>query len=69
MNRNPEVEAWLAGYDNPMKSIVMAVREVILSADERIEESIKWQAPTFAYNGNLASFFPKSKAHASLLLY
>ncbi len=69
MNRNPEVEAWLAGYDNPMKSIVMAVREVILSADERIEESIKWQAPTFAYNGNLASFFPKSKAHASLLFH
>ena len=46
MNRNPEVEAWLAGYDNPMKSIVMAVREVILSADERVAATWTPPAPT-----------------------
>ena len=69
MNRNPEVDAWLAAYQNPMKPVVMAVRDVILAADDRIEESIKWQAPTFAYKGNLASFYPKSKAHASLMFH
>lgn len=69
MNKNPKVDEWLAAYDNPMKEVVAAVREAILKADSRIEETIKWQAPTFTYKGNLASFFPKSKAHASLMFH
>ena len=69
MSRNPAVDAWLAAYDNPQKKLVAAVRKAILAADPRIEESIKWQAPTFSYKGNLASFFPKSKAHASLMFH
>jgi uncharacterized protein YdhG (YjbR/CyaY superfamily) len=64
-----EVDKWLAGYDNPMKPVVEAVRRVILEADSRIEECIKWQAPTFNYNGNLASFYPRSKQHASLMFH
>jgi uncharacterized protein YdhG (YjbR/CyaY superfamily) len=64
-----EVDAWFARYDNPMKDVVQRMRTIILDADERIEECIKWQAPTFAYKGNLASFFPKSKQHASLMFH
>ena len=60
MNRNPDVDAWLEAYDNPMKPVVMAVREAILASDDRMSETIKWQAPTFMYKGNLASFFPKA---------
>jgi hypothetical protein len=63
------VDAWMAKYDNPMKPVVQAVREVILEADTRIAETIKWQAPTFVYKGNLASFFPKAKQHASLMFH
>lgn len=69
MNRNPEVDAWLDAYDNPMKEVVAAVREVILGADPRVTEAIKWQAPTFVYKGNIASFFPKAKKHASLMFH
>jgi hypothetical protein len=69
MNRSKEVDAWFGRYDNPMKDVVLRVRELILEADPRIEECIKWQAPTFTYRGNLASFFPKSKAHASLMFH
>jgi uncharacterized protein YdhG (YjbR/CyaY superfamily) len=67
--RSKEVEAWFARYDNPKKDVVMRIREIVLAADPRIEESIKWQAPTFSYNGNLASFYPKSKEHASLMFH
>lgn len=69
MNINSDVDAWLEKYDNPMKEVVIAVREAILKADARMTETIKWQAPTFVYKGNLASFFPKSKAHASLMFH
>lgn len=64
-----EVDAWMARYDNPQKALVQAVREAMLAADPRLDECIKWQAPTFAYKGNLASFFPKAKTHASLMFH
>jgi hypothetical protein len=68
-NRNPEVEAWLAGYDNPMKPVVLVARDIILGADARIGEVIKWSTPTFVYRGNLASFQPRAKQFASLLFH
>lgn len=64
-----DVDAWMAKYDNPQKPLVEAVRQVILKADKRVSEVIKWQAPTFAYKGNLASFYPKSRAHVSLMFH
>jgi len=69
MPRRKDVDAWFATYDNPMKDVVLRVREIVLAADPRIDECIKWQAPTFTFEGNLASFFPKSKQHASLLFH
>lgn len=63
------VSDWLLKYENPMKPVVERIRELILEADSRIDECIKWQAPTFTYKGNLASFFPKSKKLASLMFH
>lgn len=69
MGRNAEVDAWLAAYDNPMKPVVAALRARVLDALPQVEEAIKWQAPTFLYKGNIASFFPRSKRHASLMFH
>jgi hypothetical protein len=68
MGHSSEVDAWFAEYDNPMKGVAMAVREVVLE-DERITETIKWKSPTFMYEGNMASFNPRSKKHASLMFH
>jgi hypothetical protein len=65
--RNPEVEAWLERYDNPLKPLVVRVREILLGADPRIGEVIKWSTPTFVYKGNLVSFQPRAKQFVSLL--
>jgi hypothetical protein len=67
--RSAEVEAWFEDYDNPQRDLVLAVRDVVLGADDRIGETIKWKAPTFVYEGNLASFFPKSKKHVTLMFH
>jgi len=69
MPRRKEVDTWFSKYENPMKDVVEKVREIVLAADARIDECIKWQAPTFTFEGNLASFFPKSKKHASLMFH
>lgn len=69
MTKSTEVDTWLETYDNPMKPVVSAIRDLALAADPRITEAIKWQAPTFVYKGNIACFFPKAKKHASLMFH
>lgn len=66
---NPEVDAWFAAYDNPQKDAMQRVREVILAADPRISECIKWKAPTFTYKGNIMSFQPRAKKFVSLMFH
>ncbi|QKJ19723.1 DUF1801 domain-containing protein [Microbacterium hominis] len=63
------VDAWFEEYENPQKDLVDAVRRVVLDTDDRVSETIKWQAPTFVYQGNIASFFPRSRAHVSLMFH
>jgi len=69
MPNSPEVDAWFAAYDNPMKPVVQAVREAVLAVDDRVGECIKWKAPTFTFAGNIASFNPRSKKHCSLMFH
>lgn len=68
MNRDPEVDRWFAETDRPLAPVLQRTREIILGADERVTESIKWKTPTFAYKGNIVSFNP-SKRFVSLLFH
>jgi len=54
---------------HPQKPLVLAVRDEVLDADPRVEETIKWQAPTFMFKGNIASFYPRSKRAVSLMFH
>ena len=40
MNRNQDVDDWLKAYDNPMKPVISAIRELALVTDGRISEAI-----------------------------
>lgn len=51
MNRNPDVDALLAALDHPLKEAIVRLREVVLASDPRITELIKWNAPSFCWNG------------------
>ena len=64
-----DVDAWMQAYENPQKPVVQRVRELLLAAYERVGECIKWKSPTFTYKGNIASFNPRSKKHASLMFH
>ena len=63
-----EVEDWFAGYEHPAKDAMLRVREIIMG-DERMSETIKWKSPTFMYEGNMASFNPRTKSHVSLMFH
>jgi hypothetical protein len=68
-NRNPAVDEWLQKYENPQRELVSKVRDFILDVDPAVTEAIKWQAPTFIYKGNIASFFPRSKKNVTLMFH
>ena len=68
MNKNPEVDQWLEEHSHPLDEARRQVRTIILEADERVTESIKWSTPTFSYKGNIVSFNP-SKNLISLLFH
>jgi len=41
MPKNKDVESWLARYENPMKDVVLRMRDIILGANPRVGECIK----------------------------
>jgi hypothetical protein len=68
VNRNPEVDRWFERKAPPQAEAMQRVRAIVLGADERVTESIKWQTPTFEFHGNIASFSP-AKRFVSLMFH
>jgi len=68
MPTSPEVDVWFDEYEHPQKEAMLLMREIILT-DPRMSETIKWKSPTFMYEGNMASFNPRTKAHVSLMFH
>ena len=65
--RNPDVDAWLMAWDNPMRDVVAAMRETMLAADDRVTEKIAWNQPTFMHNGMFAGFVNRATKAAVLM--
>ncbi len=52
----PSVAEYLETLKHPFKSSVSALRKMILSVDPRIEEEVKWNAPSFRIAEHFATF-------------
>jgi hypothetical protein len=64
-----EVEAWFRELAHPLKDAMLLVRKIVLGADSRVTETIKWKSPTFVFEGNLASIDPRTKKHVNLMFH
>ena len=62
-----ELEAEIKGTGKEKQ--LEEIRNLILGVDERMEEDIKWGAPTFIYKGNLATFNPRAKKFVNLTFH
>jgi uncharacterized protein YdhG (YjbR/CyaY superfamily) len=69
MGKAKEVDDWFKKKGHPLEKEMKAVRNIILKADKRMAECIKWQSPTFTFEGNMASFMPNAKKHVSLMFH
>ena len=61
MSESAEVEEWFVERSHPLEAELRRVRQIVLGADDRVTETIKWKTPTFMYQGNIASFSPAKK--------
>lgn len=51
-----EVAAFLSSLDHSRKAEIEMLRKIVLGVDRRIEESIKWNAPSFSIGEHFATF-------------
>jgi len=56
MPRSAEVDAYMRTLDHPMAAQVERLRAAILGVDARINESVKWNAPSFYIGDHFATF-------------
>jgi hypothetical protein len=54
-----KVNAYMKSVKHPLKGVIEALRQIILSTDPEIGEEIKWNAPTYFYTGAMPPFNPK----------
>ncbi len=66
---NGEVETWFAAKSHPQEALMREVRKVILGADERVTECVKWSSPTFLFEGNIVNIDPMAKKFVSLMFH
>jgi hypothetical protein len=64
---SPYIERWFDEIKPPRETMMRRVREIILRAEPRLTESIKYGTLTFAYEGDLAAFVQIKKKQVSLM--
>jgi hypothetical protein len=64
---NPEVEAWFAAKKLPNEKLMRRVREILLAADPRISDYIKYGSLLVGYEGDLVSFVQVQKKDVNLM--
>lgn len=63
------VDALLAALEHPHRPEIEALRQVILAADPRIREGIKWNAPSFFTSEHFATFHLRAKDGVQIILH
>ena len=66
----PEVDAMLASYPDPTRGAAHALRSLLLGADARIEEGVKWKSPSYHLGGvHFATFLARPGRPLQLVLH
>jgi len=64
---SPEVEQWFAERKYAQEPVMRRLREVILTADPRISEYLKYGTVIFGYEGDMVSFVGMTKTPFTLM--
>ena len=64
-----QVNAYLQALEHPLKAEIAAVRAIIMAADKKLAERIKWAAPSFYYKEDLVTFNHRNKSRVHLVFH
>jgi hypothetical protein len=53
MDKSKNVDSWISEHDPALRQICHALRDIVLSADPDMRESIKWSNPVYEKNGRI----------------
>ena len=67
MSRRPDVDRWFKEKKLPAEAALQRAREVILRADTRVTESVKYGTVMFAFEGDMATFVQYSKPQVNIM--
>lgn len=59
VNNPAAIDLYIQMLEQPLADLVQSIRQVILSTDPVIGEQIKWNAPSFFYQGEMQPFDSK----------
>jgi hypothetical protein len=65
----PDVDALLAALDHPRAPEIHALRRLVLGADARIVEGVKWNAPSFRTSEWFATFHLRARDGVQVVLH
>lgn len=63
------IDEFLAALEHPCKEEIIALRQIILKADPRIAEEIKWNAPSFRTSEHFATFQLRAKKGVQIIMH
>lgn len=69
MNNTKKVDEFIAKLEHPLKAELEALRSIIVNANPKIEEDIKWGGPSFLYKEDLVTFNPRIKNYVALIFH
>jgi hypothetical protein len=67
MKKNSEVERWFAEKKLPNEKPIRRLREILLAADPRISDYVKYGSLLFGYEGDLVSVVQVQKKNINLM--
>ena len=68
MSGKDEVDLLMSKLDHPLKAEVEAVRAIILNANSKIAERVKWNSPSFFHVIDMAAFNLRRKDYVHLIV-
>jgi hypothetical protein len=64
-----DVAAFLAALDHPLKAEILALRQIILAADNSIAEGVKWNTLSFRTTDYFATVHLRAKDGVQIILH
>lgn len=61
------VDGYMNTLQHPQKAEIEAVRAIVLDADRKVAERVKWNAPSFYYRDDIAAFNPRARGFVQLV--